>query len=219
MDITSWGLMDWVNNSVYLFQAIVALWGLYCVIVVWSRTGSLRFRNFDEQNQFLDALGEPIVRGDFDAAIQFCEGDQRAVCQMGILAMVNRRLGLAKAKALVMDTFQRDVLTDIEHRLVGVSMAIKTEPMLGLLGTVLGMMQAFGKLAGAESVKPEQLAEDISFALITTAVGLAVSIPYMFLMAKINVRIRKMEELVSAGISRFFDLFQQGLANAARRGP
>lgn len=218
MNITEWGLMDWVNNSIYLFQGLVALWGLYCVIVVWSRTGSMRFKTFDEQNQFLDALGEPVVRGDFDSALQFCEGDQRAVCQMAILAMANRKIGYAKVKQLVLDTFQRDVLSDIEHRLVGVSMAIKTEPMLGLLGTVLGMMQAFGKLAGSESVKPEQLAEDISFALITTAVGLAVSIPYMFLMAKINVRIRKMEEFVGAGMAKFFDYFQQGLANAARRG-
>ncbi|MFO0904258.1 MAG: MotA/TolQ/ExbB proton channel family protein [Pirellulales bacterium] len=217
MNITEWGLMDWVNNSIYGFQGIVALWGLYCVIVVWSRTGSIRFRNYDEQNQFLDVLAEPIVRGDFDSAIQICEGDQRAVVQMGLLAMVNRKLGLKKARALVLDTFQRDVISDIEHRLTGVSMAIKTEPMLGLLGTVLGMMQAFGKLAGAESVKPEQLAEDISFALITTAVGLAVSIPYMFLLAKINVRIKKVEELVAAGMSRFFDFFQAGLENAARR--
>ena len=218
MNITEWGLMDWVNNSIYFFQGLVALWGLYCVIVVWSRTGAMRFKTYDEQSQFLDALGEPVVRGDFDAAIQFCEGDQRAVCQMSILALVNRKMGFAKAKTLVLDTFQRDVLSDIEHRLVGVSMAIKTEPMLGLLGTVLGMMQAFGKLAGSESVKPEQLAEDISFALITTAVGLAVSIPYMFLMAKINVRIRKMEESVAAGMAKFFDLFQQGLANTTRRG-
>ncbi len=217
MNITEWGLMDWVNNSVYLFQAIVALWGLYCVIVVWSRTGSMKFRNYDEQNQFMDVLGEPLARGDFDAAAQICSGDQRAVCQMGLLALVNRKMGLKKARALVLDTFQRDVISDIEHRLTGVSMAIKTEPMLGLLGTVLGMMQAFGKLAGAESVKPEQLAEDISFALITTAVGLAVSIPYMFLLAKINVRIKKMEELVGVGISRFFDLFQAGLENTTRR--
>jgi hypothetical protein len=52
MNITEWGLMDWVNNSIYLFQGLVALWGLYCVIVVWSRTGSMRFKTFDEQNQF-----------------------------------------------------------------------------------------------------------------------------------------------------------------------
>lgn len=208
-------LMDFVNNSVYFFQAIVAIWGLYCVVVVWTRTGQKKFKNFDQQAQFLEALEQPLSRGDFNSAMEMCEGDQRAVCQLAILAMANRKSGYAKVKQLVLDTFQRDVLSDIEHRLVGVSTAIKTEPMLGLLGTVLGMMAAFGKLAASESVKPEQLAEDISFALITTAVGLAVSIPLMFALAKINVRIRKMEELIGVGLARFFDGFQQGL-NASK---
>lgn len=210
-------LMDFVNNSVYFFQAIVALWGLYCVVVVWTRTGQKKFKSFDQQAQFLEALEQPLTRGDFNSAVEMCEGDQRAVCQLAVLAMANRKMGYSKVKQLVLDTFQRDVLSDIEHRLVGVSTAIKTEPMLGLLGTVLGMMAAFGKLAASESVKPEQLAEDISFALITTAVGLAVSIPLMFALAKINVRIRKMEELIGVGLARFFDGFQQGLNSSTRR--
>lgn len=210
-------VMDFVNNSVYFFQAIVALWGIYCVIVVWTRTGQKRFKSFDLQTQFLDALDQPLKQGNFEAAAQLCEGDQRAVCQLALLAMVNRKEGYAKSKNQVLETFQRDVLSDIEHRLVGVNTAIKTEPMLGLLGTVLGMMAAFGKLATSENVQATALAEDISFALITTAVGLAISIPLMFALAKINVRIRKMEELTSSGLGRFFDSFKTGLDAASRR--
>ena len=217
MDITSWTLMDWVNNSVYGFQAIVALWGLYCAIVVWNRTAEKRFKTFDEQAQFLEALAPTVVRGDFKTAVDMLEGDRRAVSQLAVISMVNSNLGYAKAKQMALDTFQREVMNDIEHRLVGVNMAIKTEPMLGLLGTVMGMMQAFGKLAVAESVKPEELANDISFALITTAVGLAVSIPYMFALSTLNVRIRKMEELISVGLGRYFDLFKAGMENLAHR--
>ncbi|MFM7844918.1 MAG: MotA/TolQ/ExbB proton channel family protein [Planctomycetota bacterium] len=217
MDITQWTLMDWVNNSVYGFQAIVALWGLYCAIVVWKRSGETRFKTMDEQMSFLELLGQPVTKGDFKAATEMCEGDPRAVCQLAILSMANFKMGFAKAKQLALDTFQREVLSDIEFRLTGVNMAIKTEPMLGLLGTVMGMMQAFGKLAGQEGVKPEQLASDISFALITTAVGLAVSIPYMFILSKLNVRIRKMEENITMGLGRFFDLFKAGLDGLTRR--
>lgn len=210
-------VMDFVNNSVYGFQAVVAVWGFYCVVVVWMRSGQKRFKSIDQQNQFLDALDQPLQKGDFDAAMQLCEGDRRAVCQLALLAMVNRKDGYIKTKNNVLETFQRDVLSDIEHRLVGVTTAIKIEPMLGLLGTVLGMMAAFGKLASAEQVKAEVLAEDISFALITTAVGLAISIPLMFILAKINVRIRKMEELIASGLSRFFDSYKTGLEASARR--
>jgi biopolymer transport protein ExbB len=86
-----------------------------------------------------------------------------------------------------------------------VGTAIKTEPMLGLLGTVMGMMGAFANLSSGEKVDPTQMAEDIQFALITTAVGLAIAVPLMVGLASVNIRIRKMEDLTGSGLSRLFD--------------
>ena len=85
--------------------------------------------------------------------------------------------------------------------------------MVGLLGTVIGMMGAFAKLATQENVKPDMLANDISVALITTASGLAIAIPLVFCTASINVRIRKMEDLVAAGLAHFFDTFKAVLGD------
>ncbi len=71
------------------------------------------------------------------------------------------------------DRFQRDVLQDLEYRLSWVYTVIKTAPMIGLLGTVIGMMAAFAKFADPNAtVEVTQLAQDIQFALITTALGL-----------------------------------------------
>jgi biopolymer transport protein ExbB/TolQ len=97
-------------------------------------------------------------------------------------------------------------------------MTIKSEPMLGLFGTVLGMMGAFAKLAAAESVKPTELASDISLALITTAIGLAVAIPLGICMASINVRIRKMEDLAISGLTQVLESFRRGLDVRSKRG-
>jgi len=52
------------------------------------------------------------------------------------------------------------------------------------------------------------LANDISFALITTACGLAIAIPLVLSTASINVRIRKLEDLVGTGLTRFLDTFR-----------
>ena len=90
--------------------------------------------------------------------------------------------------------------------------------MLGLLGTVLGMMAAFAKLASSQSVKPDQLASDISFALITTAIGLAIAIPGTICVAAVNVRIRKLEDLVGAGLARLLDGVALGQRFLPRRG-
>jgi len=209
--------MTFVNNSVYFFQAIVAIWGTYCAVVIFTRIQQKRFKSYDGQTQFLDVLEEPLARGDFDTAQQICEGDNRAIVQLGYMAIINRKLGIKKVKELVLEFFQREILSDLEHRISGINIAIKTEPMLGLLGTVLGMMQAFGKLALAESVKAEDLASDISFALVTTCVGLTISIPLMFILTAINVRMRKMEELVTTGMNRFFDIYQRGVTNNPKK--
>ena len=68
-----------------------------------------------------------------------------------MLALANRNIGYAKIRNLLADRFQRDVLSDLEHRLSWVYTVIKSAPMVGLLGTVVGMMGAFSKLASSEN--------------------------------------------------------------------
>ena len=131
------------------------------------------------------------------------------MCQLSQLALENRRLSFAKVKQLIADRFQRDILQDLEHRLSWVSTVIKAAPMIGLLGTVLGMMGAFGKLAGSDNVEAQALANDIMFALITTACGLAIAIPLVLAVAFINIRIKKMEDLVGYGINQFLEIFKE----------
>ncbi len=196
----------------YVALALVALWGAFCVVMVWNRVREKRFRNEDQQSEFLDALDDPMVNGDFDAAADLLETDKRAMSQLALLAIINRDIGYSKVRQLLVDRFQRDVLADLEYRLSWVNTVIKSAPMIGLLGTVMGMMGAFKTLASNDSVKPAQLAGDISFALVTTACGLAIAIPLLLATASINVRIRKMEDLVAAGLTRFLDSFRAGLS-------
>lgn len=71
-------------------------------------------------------------------------------------------------------------------------------PLLGLLGTVLGMIQAFNAVAGTSALgRPELLAKGISQALLNTAFGLAIAIPaqsfYFYLVAKIDQLIIAMD--------------------------
>ena len=141
------------------------------------------------------------------------------MAQLALVGINNRQLGYAKVKHLVTDRFQRDVLSELELRLSWVNTMIKSAPMVGLFGTVIGMMGAFGKLAGAANVSPDALAKDISVALITTAGGLSIAIPLMIVVASINIRIRKMEDLVAAGISRVLDTLRDSTVAATAAAP
>jgi len=215
MDIQ--GLTEIVAWLIYGALILIALWGAFCVVMVWSRVAQKRFRNEEAQQEFLMALEEPLERGDFDSASNICEGDARAVPQLALLAIANRSIGFNKTRQLVIDRLQRDVMADLEHRVSWVNTVIKAAPMVGLLGTVIGMMGAFAKLATAENVKPDALAEDISVALITTASGLAIAIPLVIGMASINVRIRKMEDLAISGLTRVLESYRAGLNVRGKR--
>ncbi len=208
MILAQMNLYTSIGNLMYGALAAIALWGAFCVVMVWYRVREKRFRTEDEQTEFLEALDEPLLQGDFEAASEMLEGDKRATSQLALLAIINRDLGYSRVRQLLVDRFQRDVLADLEHRLSWVNTCIKTAPMLGLLGTVMGMKGAFGTLSTQESVKPQQLAGDISFALLTTIWGLSIAIPLILAMASVNVRIRKMEDLVAAGLSRFLEVFR-----------
>ena len=196
---------------IYGALAAIALWGAFCVIMVWRRVAQTRFRSEQEQAEFLDSMDQNLAAGDFDGAAELCDGDHRAMAQLAMLALANRHVGYAKIRSLLADRFQRDVLSDLEYRLSWVYTVIKSAPMVGLLGTVVGMMGAFSKLAAAENVDPKSLADNISLALITTACGLAIAIPLVISTASINVRIRKLEDLVGSGLTRFLESFKAAL--------
>jgi len=203
-------IVGWV---IYVVLAAIAIWGAFCVTLVWMRVARQRFATEKDQSEFLDQLDEPLGRGDFESAAQLCADDPRATPQLALLALNNRHVGYSQVRHLVMDRFQRDVLADLEHRLSWVNTVIKSAPMVGLLGTVIGMMGAFGQLADNEgSVNADQLAGDIMVALITTAGGLAIAIPLVWCTASINVRISKLEDLVGAGMTRFLDTLRSALS-------
>ncbi|QDV65579.1 MULTISPECIES: MotA/TolQ/ExbB proton channel family protein [Crateriforma] len=210
-------LFDIISNSTYLALAAVALWGIYCIVLVWTRVNQKRFVSEDEQDAYLDEVVPLLESGQFDAVLDHCEDDARAIPQMVELAVANRHFGLRRARQIMTDRFQRDVLSDLEYRLSWVGTVIKAAPMIGLFGTVFGMMGAFQTLATAETVEPSALAGDIRVALVTTASGLAIAIPLMILVANVNIRIAKMEDLVSSGVTRFFEAFKTGLSKETGR--
>ena len=83
-------------------------------------------------------------------------------------------------------------------------------PLMGLLGTVIGMIRAFSVIAtGAGIGKPEKLADGISEALVTTAAGLIVAIPtqvaYFYLRARIDRFTRRVETVFHDVLCRALD--------------
>lgn len=214
----AYSLFNIIADATYGALAAVALWGLYCIVVIWNRVKQKRFRSEADQDAFMEDIEQMLNAGDFDGVTEYCDGDTRALPQMIDMAVSHRQRGLQQARKFMMDRFQRDVMSDLDYRLSWVGTVIKSAPMIGLFGTVFGMMGAFESLSDpSQDVDPAKLAGDIRVALVTTASGLAIAIPLMIMVANINIKIAKMEDLIGSGLGRFMDAFKAGLAKTGGR--
>lgn len=97
-------------------------------------------------------------------------------------------------------------------------------PLIGLLGTVIGMIQAFNDIANSSAMgKPEELAVGIGLALLTTAVGLSIAIPaltlYMFLASRIDSLVMEMDTLSQNVVQLISQEALQAREQAAPPGP
>lgn len=198
-----------LGDACYGLLALNFFWGLYSIIMGWRRVAVLSFRSQEQQKAFLDELMQKLHSGQFDAAAQQCEDDPRALPQLAHLAIVNRGIGFEPLRHLVMEVLQRDVLGSLEYRTNWIATTIKSGPLLGLFGTVLGMMAAFGRIGTGAKITPEHIARDISIALICTAMGLATAIPFNFLLASIQVRVRRLQDSMASGVVRVLDYFKR----------
>ncbi len=210
-------IYEWIGALDYLCLLLVALFGAFCCVLVWTRVGQKRFKSEGEQEAFLDSIEPDLLAGNFEAVEAACDADQRTVPMLVNLGVMNEHLGYAKVKNLLAERFQRDVLEGLESNVSWVATVIKTAPMLGLFGTVIGMIGAFATLADAQTADPTKLAKDINVALYTTAIGLSIAIPLVMALNAVNNRIRNLEELVGSGVTRFLEAFKVGLGRARKR--
>ncbi len=198
-------LAKYLGDSCYGLLAINFFWGLYNVIMGFRRVKQLNFKNYIMQTQFLDAVLPVLRAGRFDEAEQAVAGDMRALPQLTHVAVTNRDANAEQLKQIVTEVVQRDIMGDLDYRTGWIATTIKSGPLLGLFGTVLGMMAAFGRIGTGEKVSPAQIADEIAVALICTAMGLVTAIPFNFMLNSLSTRVRSFQDALSAGLIRVLD--------------
>jgi biopolymer transport protein ExbB len=201
-------IVDRLADACYGFLAINFIWGLYNVIMGFRRVKELNFGDHDEQAEFVDEVVQNLQAGRFEAIEEQMGEDPRALPQLIQLAVANRQLGYDQLRQVVTEILQRDVMGDLEYRTNWIATTIKCGPLLGLFGTVLGMMAAFGRIGSGEKVQPYMIAHDISVALVCTAMGLGTAIPFNFILASLSTRIRVFQDALGAGLMRILDFFK-----------
>lgn len=209
-------ILYWTGNLIYVLQAITAIHGTYLCVMVFRRIAQKRFRSATSADNFIADVVERTNEKDFDGVAEICDSPpywSRASAQLILVALANREKPLPKLRQLLAERFEGDVLTDLDYRVAWINTIVKTAPMLGLQGTVVGMIEAFAKIAASSKtgVDPGLLANDISFALFTTAIGLMVAIPLTICLAAIHVRKSKLQDNVQEHLTQFLEAFEPAL--------
>lgn len=193
-------LPEFIQKGGPLVVALIAL-SIMVVTYVIERILSLRKAQGKAALQkFLTTLIKHVSAGELEAAISACD------VQRGSLANIIKS-GLERFREISGDKSMegRDKMTEVqrvieeatmlempilEKNLIALSTIASIATMVGLLGTVIGMIRAFAALAHAGSADAVQLSQGISEALINTAGGIAIAIAsivcYNFFTTKID---------------------------------
>jgi biopolymer transport protein ExbB/TolQ len=107
--------------------------------------------------------------------------------------------GKIAARDAMADCMDLEIMPRLHSALPGILFLIKTAPMMGLLGTVVGMIGAFETIAGATKVDPSALANDIGMALFTTAEGLFIAVPLILFYTLFRERVNRFEVELQRG--------------------
>ena len=132
----------------------------------------------------MNQLEDLIARGDLQTAVQYCEDPRNYslatdVVLAGLERFQSSEFGFADYKSAVEEAGE-DFTARLYRKTDGLNVIGVIAPMLGLFGTVEGMMESFNIIASTEgAAQPYQLADSISKALVTTWLGLVVAIPSM----------------------------------------
>ncbi|MFN7260559.1 MAG: MotA/TolQ/ExbB proton channel family protein [Cyclobacteriaceae bacterium] len=163
----------------------------------------------ESPDAFIGKIKELVLKGDITAAKMLCNQHDTPVARM-IEKGVSRIGSPLKNIEASIENVGKIELFKLEKNLSVLATVSGAAPMMGFLGTVIGMVQAFISIAQEEgSVSPKLLADGIYTAMITTVAGLIVGIiaylGYNFLVTRVSKVVNKMEY----SAIEFIDLLQE----------
>jgi biopolymer transport protein ExbB len=166
---------------------------------------------------------EAALSGDIDGAITIAHntaGPASAILLAGLRRIKNKRLGAGELEAAVATTGMIE-LGFLERGLVILATIANVAPLMGFLGTVAGMILAFGAIEAAGDVDPTLVAGGIKVALLTTAAGLVVAVPvniaYNVFVTRIDKLIIDMEQGAQKIFNLAWDLEKEGRVEIVRK--
>ena len=197
LEFSFWDILFHGGIFAKIVMGTVLVLGVFSVYLFFERLFFINRMTKKTDSNFMHNIEDFIRDGKVDAALDYCKtqnSPEGRILEKGI-----SRLGRPVSDIVSSMESQAQVeIANMEKNLNLLAVVPSIAPMLGLLGTVIGMIIAFFDLANVEGAfSPKTLSQGIYTALGQTAIGLAVAIPanffYNLLLTKIDKFILKMQ--------------------------
>ena len=182
------------------FYSIVAFFQkggvfMYPILLVFAVGMAIAFERWVQlsrirgvNKKMWDLLHPVLVKGEFDKAREMASKEKSSMAQM--LGMGLARQGAVRRRddiEIAMEESMMEIIPQLEKRTPYVALLANIATLLGLLGTIMGLIEAFTAVANANPAeKADLLSASISVAMNTTAFGLMSAIPLLLFHAKLT---------------------------------
>lgn len=173
------------------------------IIYRYLRNHFDRTKNLDE---FLERVEDELDQSKVDVARQMCDDEAGIVSELLMTAFEHSNRGKVATRNAMISQIRQEILPSLTAGMAWILFIAKVAPMVGLLGTVAGMISAFQKIAGATKVDPSALAESIGMALFTTLEGLIIAIFVLFFYTHLRQRVQAFEIDLQFAADRALDM-------------
>lgn len=158
--------------------------------------------------EVVDEIEALLEAEEFQEAMEVCESEPCYFTNVVAAGLSKLNTSFDTIEKTIGETLD-DENSKINGKLSWLSLMAAVAPMLGLLGTVQGMIGAFDQIAASKGqATPDQLADNIAMALITTLLGLMVAIPVTSAFVVIRNRVITASLEISAVVEDMFERFR-----------
>jgi len=188
------------------FMYPIALLGLLVIGIVSERIYFLFFKTASKRDLFLARMRSLILERNVGKAVQFANQDDSPLARIvkAGLVKVNRSDDHVQA---AMDESALEEIPSIERRTGFLPMLSNVATLMGLLGTISGLIQSFAAVSDADAAtKATLLSKGISEAMNCTAFGLVVAIPALVFYAMLQSRTQKVVDDINAAAVSILNL-------------
>lgn len=196
----------------FLLDGGVAVYGMlflsaFGIAVTAERIKALYFRYSIDTDNFVKKIRAMLISDKIEEAIGFCCSQKEALLPKVVKAVLERADRDDENIKNAQEIATMEIVPLVTQRLGYLAMIANVATLIGLLGTIHGLIQSFQAVSFADPAQKQTLlAQGISVSMNTTAMGLFVAIPVMIIYSFLQARQNKMIEEIVGGSAKVVDI-------------